>query len=96
MSGHTPGPWMPGASNSVITAAPAELRIICQPFTDATYGPILSREEQEANANLIAAAPCLLEALIGMVEYYQSRSSNEEDAVQAAAYAAIARAKGKA
>lgn len=77
MSEHTPGPWAVGSNNSVITEAPADLRIICQPFTDGTYGPILSQEQQEANASLMAAAPDLLAAAEKVIEMNRQHAEDQ-------------------
>lgn len=53
-----------------------------------------TEEKQESNANLIAAAPELLEALQDMVESYQYESSMENPSLLKAR-AAIAKALGQ-
>ena len=53
MSKHTPGPWV--TNGTAVNAS--RIRITQQ------WLGVLSKEELDANANLIAAAPDLLEAL---------------------------------
>ena len=59
MSKHTPGPWE--ANGVIVTAGRESFRALfdCKPISMT-----LSAEECEANAQLIAAAPELLEACI--------------------------------
>ena len=56
---HTPGNWIAniGEINSIIYAEDTGHSIAC------TYAGMVGEEQAEANANLIAAAPKLLEAL---------------------------------
>lgn len=103
MGKHTPGPWVwtgkPGASDlrapstglsesdsdsSVISYAPYEGMWLSR------YG---SPAEDEANARLIAAAPCLLEALQDALAYLQNHLPDEALAPHRAA---IAKATGDA
>jgi hypothetical protein len=71
MSAHTPGPWI-GAGPSFGDALPRFTTAILQDTPDdwtpeICFMPLLERdEEQEANANLIIAAPDLLAALKGL------------------------------
>lgn len=70
---HTPGPWRTLAKNPrKIVTAETRHTIVASCYTDASNGPGLRtkqsagsppREDAEANARLIAAAPELLEAL---------------------------------
>ena len=87
---HTPGPWVKSAYGPWVSAPCLGDRIcVHEPFTDGRDGPVLPRDEQEANAVLIAAAPELLEALILAVE-------DEPNACFAdTARAVIAKAKGE-
>jgi hypothetical protein len=65
---HTPGPWEVSCSVQVVGASPGNRCIVSQPFTDGTQGPVIGLEAQIANANLIAAAPDLLEALENILD----------------------------
>ena len=63
---HTPGPWSahhePTLNRSIVRAGFAGETNIC-----VTYGAGLKSYEKQANVNLIAAAPDLLEALKNIV-----------------------------
>lgn len=80
---HTPGPWIAKAGigrwNVTTSAAPRSFNI-CSINTD--------REEQEANARLIAAAPDLLEALklTRMSRGWQYMSPETREIIDAALY----------
>lgn len=60
MSKHTPGPWI--ATYKTVTAPETEDRL---PLHVRIHGG--NRDDNKANARLIAAAPELLEALLDMV-----------------------------
>ncbi len=63
---YTPGPWRVSQWGSSVIAGEQERpysHIVSTPFTNGTEGPVLPSAEQIANAQLIAAAPELLEAL---------------------------------
>jgi hypothetical protein len=61
----TPGPWMIGFKHDEMgVIAPGPVAI-----ADCNYDPALSESEKQANARLIAAAPEMLEALRGMMEW---------------------------
>ena len=89
MSGqHTPGPWsnkgrnqVPGLPHSAVVATTLIARVYSTHFGDDA--------QEEANADLIAAAPDLLAALIGVVKV-ADRATVEFDAARAA----IAKATG--
>lgn len=94
----TPGPWLPGsplAERRFIkqvrqTERGRETRFVAEvvhalPHIDG---------EMEANAWLIAAAPCLLEELKNLLAICRHRASNHDLAI-ARAEAAIARAEGR-
>lgn len=59
MSKHTPGPWHVGGKLDAIVYAPDGYAVAgCQ-----TYHGLRDEQSTTANARLIAAAPCLIEAL---------------------------------
>lgn len=98
MSGakHTPGPWRDVGDGYVeAQSAPLKFR---SGWYDSAYLTADSKDEWEANARLIAAAPELLEALEGLLEYCGGSVADEhldEDELKAAR-AAIAKARGEA
>lgn len=63
MTKHTPGPWKVIQSDSPVVQTEDDHHAIC-----TTYGVYATREQKEANANLIAAAPEMLSALKGFVK----------------------------
>lgn len=79
---HTPGPWMVRSYDSSSVGTKDYMTAII-------YGE--NREEETANANLIAAAPDLLEALETLENDDNSIPSFAWDMVQSA----IAKAKGE-
>lgn len=94
---HTPGPWKAfpsdpadGAECYYLTAVELRGEIAC------IYGP--QRDEQEANARLIAAAPELLEALEGLLAHLgpDGYIPNAGGTATERARAAIAKATGAA
>ena len=75
---HTPGPWRVGAGNGEGSIFCAEGRMTfskkgttLHPICNMVDGPMsfhaVGEAEDEANARLIAAAPCMLEALRNLV-----------------------------
>jgi hypothetical protein len=72
---HTPGPWrmIPSKSNPAFNVIGTHLgckyKIARCPYTILTDGTPYDEKEAEANAQLIAAAPELFEALEALVEY---------------------------
>lgn len=91
----TPGPWVASKTGRGIGPISG--------LDDQSFGVIIEVayvefdpeiEIQVANANLIAAAPELLEALQNMVEAYQYEASIDNPALLSAR-AAIAKALGK-
>lgn len=91
----TPGPWVASKTGRGIGPISG--------LDDQSFGMIIEVayvefdpeiEIQVANANLIAAAPELLEALQNMVEAYQYEASIDNPALLSAR-AAIAKALGK-
>ena len=66
MSKHTPGPWSVERSNKHgiiwIDAAESRLGDICDLYHITASDQLVAKDNAEANAKLIAAAPDLLEA----------------------------------
>jgi len=75
MSGHTPGPWKFGEYKNIYAYDQGPLgrsRVVAlAPAVELAGG----RDEQRANARLIAAAPDLLEAL---TEYFEPSGSGPQ------------------
>ena len=107
MSKHTPGPWKVEQYQGNCFYVVAERGKkwdnpeICDLYTDVTpedsvtLGPWLEpKDNAEANAHLIAAAPDLLEALIGMIEVFGNAEHVLTLNEVIAAKQAIAKAKG--
>lgn len=101
----TPGPWMVDKTVALgaygvwkdVRGTDEPMRPVCSVYSPGT---ILPREERDANAALIAAAPDLLEACKAVLPaiYAQARYGSEWDrdaweAHEAALRAAIARAE---
>lgn len=99
MSAHTPGPWR--ANSSWIEAPQMALRVAAVDWPKRGTAP-KSKEEAEANARLIAAAPEMLEALKG-IEHFADAVAYRTDPLSVAlrgwieaGRAAIAKAGGAA
>jgi hypothetical protein len=104
---HTPGPWRTLAKNPrKIVTAETRHTIVASCYTDASNGPGLRtkqsagsppREDAEANARLIAAAPELLAALEDCIAVMTNelRGLSVIQPELAAARAAIAKVIGK-
>lgn len=97
---HTPEPWQ---VEEVAQDAPEILRQcgLCVTYNgeDIAYISPCEESEHHANANLIAAAPDLLEALVGLYDLVSTQIASIPDAQYAkvtAAAAAIAKAEGRA
>lgn len=80
MDKHTPGPWR--ANSSWIEGPKMALRVAVVDWPKRGCAP-KSADEAEANARLIAAAPDLLKALIGVVAV-ADRATVEFDRARAA------------
>lgn len=95
MSGHTPGPWevvgggYPGVLH--VKGPPLPITIVTSALDIDFAGSL----EREANARLIAAAPELLEALLGMIVSYELEASPLNPALLKAR-AVLAKATGGA
>lgn len=90
MSKHTPGPWQLAEKYNC-----KDVRAVDGPYVaDCNASAAIDWRTKEANARLIAAAPELLENLIGCVE---ALASHVPDCVEVqCARAAIAKATGEA
>ena len=69
---HTPGPWH--VTQFAVIRSDRGV-FICDPFAESEREPVRI-EERAANADLIAAAPDLLGALISMMNRYGDNSAN--------------------
>ena len=90
---HTPGPWSVSKRATLRVIAHDDNTIASTGCTDNL------RDQWEANARLIAAAPDLLAALEKLYRLHCGLDSWHEDAMSntwASAIAAIAKAKGEA
>ena len=67
---HTPGPWVVGKGEDEFTHT-----------IEADVGPVAFNVENY-DANLIAAAPDLLEALIFCLEFLEANDDDEDDVVK--------------
>lgn len=81
---HTPGPWSVENLRTRLAINSSRMMVAYLPFTDATC---------QSDAALIAAAPDLLEALLGMVEVFGDEYGGSLETITAAR-AAIAKASG--
>lgn len=96
---HTPGPWFVNGPWHIQAAQPTTLPVI--PVIVAQVTPLRSanQAEREANANLIAAAPELLEALTALVAAISEGCNSEGKFMEGLAYdarSAISKACGGA
>ena len=94
-AGHTPGPWSCDPSDHRRIRASNRWSGKGTVTMADVFGP--DHEETEANARLIAASPCLLEACERLLdaidaEYPDGKVGSKTDAAYKAARAAIARA----
>jgi hypothetical protein len=65
---HTPGPWKLGVSTTTLCSTHKRVVADSGAFICRIEGADFSREDDVANARLIAAAPELLEALVAAQE----------------------------
>ena len=91
---HTPGPWKTDGSGMSVYSA--NTRLDFAPIVAAAVGNEKSLAQLRADAQLIAAAPDLLEALTALIDMDVSyaRGPRVQQAVEAAK-AAIAKATGE-
>ena len=87
---HTPGPWE--AVGLTVCQVPPGGREIIFGAHNTRSG---DKDERQANARLIAAAPELLEALRGLVETSETRDRLAIEDALIHARAAIAKAEGR-
>ena len=91
---HTPGPWAVGSKSGHIETANAWRMSIAICYNKDSKADGVSKEEFEANARLIAAAPELLEALNTWLKQYSAEEYEDcPEVVQTRA--AIAKATGE-
>jgi hypothetical protein len=91
---HTPAPWVIRKVNSALTIVDSNGDRIAQ----ASSGKGLPTQAQEYNANLIASAPELLEALEGLCHAIESNLPKIKinlNAPMEKSFAAIKKAKGQ-
>lgn len=95
---HTPGPWAyatgPSLKGRYHTVEDADENMVCECYEG-------TEETDEANARLITAAPELLEALEAVIAAKDQFDKDgtfdlDQDAWEASARAAIAKARGEA
>ena len=89
---HTPGPWAYDADSREIFADSDGFGWIALVKGNDSRGAPLPEHERLANANLIAAAPAMLEALRSLVDYFGPDVDNALDEALTSARAAIERA----
>jgi len=82
---HTPGPWKIRTSGSVGT----NLMMVASVYPMESEAP----EENAANANLIAAAPCLLAALQELAEDIADRFDMDSPSTNPGMKSAVAQAR---
>ena len=79
---HTPGPWQTALDNDAVYIAgetmqdqPEEGRNLCPVIAKIVYAEVQGGQDQaETNARLIAAAPELLEALVGLLDLAENEA----------------------
>ena len=86
-SKHTPGPWFATKGRDVMAGD----RVICTAYVPNDSG---DRDEAQANARLIAAAPALLAALEQAISVVETEYADDSAIVQQCC-AAIAQARGE-
>ncbi|MFA5187055.1 MAG: hypothetical protein WC551_11285 [Patescibacteria group bacterium] len=67
MSGHTPGPWR-RIQNHILSIDANVAMTLSEGMSASKVEHRISKEEAEANAHLIAAAPDMLEALLDLLQ----------------------------
>jgi hypothetical protein len=95
MIGHTPGPWVVEGD---VASLPDDIGVsIVNREHDGNDWDVALVHSSEANANLIAAAPDMLQALRMLLQAYGPSSGWSQGARDAweAAEAAVARAEGR-
>ena len=96
MSMHTPGPWYAWQNSAGSWDINVEDDIYAQSICTAVDNEFIDDCDSQSNANLISAAPDLLEALESMIAkaYKQNWNDNYPEQI-ALAEAAIDKAKGE-
>jgi hypothetical protein len=88
----TPGPWIKRGKGTIETNGGAEVASVM----DGQMLDRVDRETQEANANLIAAAPELYEAIKELLYALQDDENWRTSGVYEDAESALAKARGDA
>ncbi len=93
---HTPGPWTVNGPWHIEAPYISQEHNLPRIVAQVVKGFYISDEEREANAALIAAAPALLEACKGMLEWARRVKHANSGPEIAQAQAAITQAAGSA
>jgi hypothetical protein len=99
--GFTKGPWRRGWLNSVGVAETrfficgADRGIVACPASSKYSRHLRSPDEENANLDLIAAAPEMYEALRQVAEMFAGDDSDEHSELYSVINAALAKAEGK-
>ena len=98
MGKHTPGPWVVDESHINGSINAGKRHVALANFYNCHDEEMrVTRDQQKANTQLIAAAPDIYEALKIILEYpYGDASPLEDPLVMERARAAIAKAEGEA
>jgi len=94
---HTPGPWL---RESEINSEGSDWILVTKDYAEIVDlrlddGLVVSEQEQEANARLIAAAPEMLNALRGVAERWDKDDEADDPVLGAVIRSAIAKAEGR-
>ena len=93
MTEHTPGPWFADNLECVFTGREGDGLLICNARNSTVPKQNRpTRQQAEANARLIAAAPDLLAALEGLDKHYREKISVFDGMLSAAHPLEVARA----
>lgn len=91
MSKHSKSPWR-RVDHQSMDIVDADGEVVSEV---RTYGQSFRQDEPSANANLLASAPEMYEALKGVIEWYDDHSGcYDPDVVVQAARAAVRKANG--
>lgn len=91
MSTHTPGPW---AADPVTLMVTSERGLVCV-VEDRVHADYDNSAEIEANARLIASAPCLLSALTAIESHWSAGNFSRTDELWSQIRAAIRKVTGE-
>ena len=91
MSTHTPGPWVVECDKFIATPD----AIVIAELNDGLRGEYPKSGHFNANAQLIAAAPAMYEALRNLLEVYQDSTDDDGSPAVLSAIDALAQAEGR-